>query len=67
MPWKEKPKKPDTLIVELPYLMKKDALKKFHDRIVKEMKTGVVCLPYGAGVKIVSGNLKIQLESEETL
>ena len=65
MPWKEKPKKPDILIVALPYTIRKDKRKEFHDRIVKEMKTGVVCLPYGSEVKNVPGNLKIQLESEE--
>lgn len=58
MPWKEKPSKPNLLIVQSPYILRKAAMKHLHDRLVKEIKTGVVCLPVGANAKFVSGNVR---------
>lgn len=66
MPWKKRPKHRDILIVDVPYALKKDAEKKIHDQIVKELKTGVICcLPVGARTEVISGNLKVQIESED--
>ena len=64
----------DLLIVSAPYVLKQDAIKQLHSRLVEEMKSGVVILPIGmkadfipkgTKIKVVDGIEHIVMEGED--
>ncbi len=51
----------DLLVVSVPYVLKKDAMKNLHDRLVEEKKSGVVILPAGLKAEFIPKESKIKL------
>lgn len=50
----------DILIVKAPYIFSKKAMKEFHDKVLKEMETGLVVLPAGFSVALCPKDVEVQ-------
>lgn len=52
----------EALVIQMPYYIKPDAKKKWHDELVMELKSGVVILPYGSKVITVPDNVEVRIK-----
>ena len=71
MPWKEKPskfnRKNDILVIQAPFLMKKEAMKRAYDQLIQQMESGLVLLPPGYTAILCPKDVDVKfIESEET-
>ena len=64
MSWKEKPNKPngknDILVIQSPFLMKKEDMKRTYDTLIKQMKSGLVMLPAGFIASICPKDVEVK-------
>ena len=57
----------DILVLTCPYILTKDAMKKAHDRFLKQKESGVVILEAGWKAEVVPDDVQIVVKDHETL
>lgn len=50
----------DILVIQAPYAMKKDAMKKAYEEILKQMESGLVILPVGFSVALCPKDVEVK-------
>ena len=51
----------DILVIQAPYAMKKEAMKRTYDEILKQMDSGLVLLPPGFSAAICPKDIEVEL------
>lgn len=50
----------DILVIRAPYMMKKEAMKRAYDQILKQMESGLVMLPAGFSVALCPKDIEVR-------